>query len=423
MRDLKRKIIAATPTWEHAGRTDLELACVAAQPASPRTATASTMNRAIGALCLATSLATTSAHGASLRGAPFGTLSDDTAVTRYTMTAAGGVSVSFLDYGGTVTDVTAPDRQGRLGHVVLGFPTLRDYETTGAQNELYFGALLGRYANWIARGRFGLDGHDYQLTLSDPPNTIHGGKKGFDKRLWAVQPLATSGPSVGARLTYVSVDGEEGYPGTLKVDVTYTLSDDGAFAIHYEATTDRDTIVNLSNHMNFDLAGAGSPGGALRQVLTVDADSYLPLDEAQIPLGQAAPVATTPFDFRHPAAIGARIHDRNAQLAIANGYDQYWVLTKRGDVAQPQLAVHALDPASGRTLDCYTTEPGVQIYTADWFDGSVSGIGGRYEKYAAFTLETQHFPDSPNHPNFPTTELKPGQVFDSTTVFRFGVQK
>ena len=381
------------------------------------------MDRITGLLWLATCLAAAPAYAASLSSAPFGSLADGTAVTRYTMTAMGGVIVSFLDYGGIVTDVTTPDRNGRRAPIVLGFPTLRDYETTGAQDELYFGALLGRYANWIARGRFSLDGHNYQLTLSDPPNTIHGGKKGFDKRVWAVQSLATSDPSVSARLTYTSVDGEEGYPGTLNVDVTYTLSDEGAFTIHYEARTDRKTVINLSNHMNFDLAGAGSPGGALGQVLTVDADSYLPLDNAQLPLGPTAPVAGTPFDFRGPTAIGTHIHDRNAQLAIANGFDQYWVLTKRGDAGQPQHAVHALDPASGRTLDCYTTEPGVQIYTADWFDGSIIGIGGRYEKYAAFTLETQHFPDSPNHPDYPTTELKPGQVFDSTTIFRFGVQK
>ena len=376
-----------------------------------------------GAVCFAVILAAAPTRAASLTSAPFGTTADGKPITRYTMATGGGVSVTFMSYGGAVTDVIAPDRQGRLGHIVLGFPTLRDYETKGAEGELYFGALLGRYANWIARGRFSLDGHDYQLTLSDPPNTIHGGRKGFDKQVWAVQPLATSGPSVGARLSYTSADGEEGYPGTLKVSVTYTLSDNGAFAIHYEAVTNKDTVVNLSNHMNFDLAGAGSPGGALRQVLTVDADDYLPLDQAQIPLGQLAPVAGTPFDFRKPTAIGARIHNKNEQLAIANGYDQYWVLNKHGDPAQPQLAVHAVDPASGRTLDCYTTEPGVQIYTADWFDGSISGIGGRYGKYAAFTLETQHFPDSPNRANFPTTELKPGQVFDSTTIFRFGVQK
>ena len=235
-------------------------------------------------------------------------------------------------------------------------------------------------------------------------------------------PQAISGQSVSARLSYTSADGEEGYPGTLQVGVTYTLSEDGTFAIHYEAVTSKDTVINLSNHMNFNLAGAGSPGGVLGQVLTVRADKYLPLDRSQIPLGPLASVGGTPFDFRKPTAIGARIHDKNAQLAIADGYDQYWMLDKQRDSAQPQLAVHAFDPASGRTLDCITSEPGVQIYTADWFNGSVSGIGGRYDKYAAFTLETQHFPDSPNHPDFPTTVLKPGEVFSSTTVFRFGVQ-
>ena len=363
------------------------------------------------------------ASAATLTSAPFGATADGKPVTRYTMAASSGVSVSFMSYGGTITDVTAPDRQGRPGHIVLGFETLREYETKSAQGELYFGALLGRYANWIARGRFTLGGRSYQLTLSDPPNTIHGGKVGFDKRMWDVQPGSASGGSVSALLTYTSPDGEEGYPGTLKVGVTYALSDDGAFTIRYEGETDRDTVLNPSNHMSFDLAGGGSAGGVLQQVLTVDADSYLPLDRAQIPLGPVAPVAGTPFDFRTPIAIGARIRDRNEQLAIANGYDQYWVLNKRGDLAQPPRAVRAYDPGSGRTLEAFTTEPGMQIYTNSFFDGSYSGVGGRYRQYSAFTLETQHYPDSPNHPAYPTTELKPGQVFSSTTVFRFGVRK
>ena len=382
------------------------------------------MNHVIGALCLTTCLAIASAHAASLSHAPFGTLADGTPVTRYVMAAASGVSVSFIDYGGIITDVTTPDRNGRRASIVLGFSTLRQYETTSAQDELYFGAILGRYANWIDHGRFNLDGRAHQITLTDPPHTIHGGKRGFDKRMWAVQPQAASGPSVAARLSYTSSDGEEGFPGTLRVGVTYSLSDDGVFTIHYQAVTDKDTVLTLTNHMNFDLAGAGSPGGILRQVLTVNAEKYLPLDDRQqIPLGRPDRVAGTPFDFRRPTAIGSHIHDDNQQLAVSGGYDNYWLLDKQGNPARPQLAVRALDPVSGRTLDAYTTEPGVQIYTADWFDGSISGIGGRYGKYAAFTLETQHFPDSPNHPDYPTTELKPGQEFDSTTIFRFGVQR
>lgn len=373
------------------------------------------------ALCLA--LAPAPASAASLTSAPFGRTADGMPATRYTMTASSGVRVSFISYGGIVTDVTAPDRTGRPAHVVLGFATLREYETKSAGGELYFGALLGRTSNWLNRGRFRLNGHAYQVTLSDPPNTIHGGKKGFDKRMWDVRPGTTSGRSVSALLTYTSPDGEEGYPGTLKARVTYSLSDDGAFAIHYEAVTDKDTVVGLTNHMNFDLAAAGSPGGILKQMLTVDADRYLPLGGSQLPLGRLDPVAGTPFDFRRPTAIGARIHARNAQIAIANGYDQYWVLNKRGAPALPQFAVRAYDPKSGRTLECLTTEPGVQIYTAGFFDGSYAGIGGRYRPYCAFTLETQHYPDSPNHLGFPTTELRPGQVYSSTTVFRFGVQK
>ncbi len=378
------------------------------------------VGRQSAALFLATFLATP-ATAASMTSSPFGTTADGTPVGSYTLTTGGGVSVTFMSYGGAVTDVVTPDRNGRPGHIVLGFPTLRGYETDGARAELYFGALLGRYANWIDRGRFSLDGHQYQLSLSDPPNTIHGGKRGFDKRVWNVQPQAALGQSVGARLSYTSADGEEGLPGRLRVVVTYTLSEDGVFTIRYEAVTDRNTILNLSNHMNFNLAGAGSPGGILRHVLTVHAGRYLPLDGSQLPLGPLASVDGTPFDFRRPTAIGARIHDTNDQLAIANGYDQYWVRDAGGDPARP--IVHAFDPASGRTIDCATTEPGVQIYTADWFDGSVSGTGGRYDKYAAFTLETQHYPDSPNHPDYPTTELKPGQMFASTTTFRFGVEQ
>lgn len=270
----------------------------------------------------------TRADAASLTSAPFGTTQEGASVMRYTMTSRSGVRVAFINYGGIITDVTAPDRQGRLAPLTLGFATLREYETISARNEYYFGGLLGRDTNWIKDGRFTLDGHPYQITLSDPPNTIHGGKRGFDRRLWTVEPLVTSGKTVSARLTYTSPDGEEGFPGTVKAVVTYSLSESNAFTIRYQATTDKPTIVNLSSHMTFNLAGAGSPGGVLAQELTVDADRYLPLDRQQIPLGTIASVAGTPFDFRRSTAIGARVHAKHPQLAMANGYDQYLVFNK-----------------------------------------------------------------------------------------------
>jgi len=376
------------------------------------------------AVCLAAlTLLGGAARAASLTSAPFGRTRDGRAVTHYTMTSAGGVRVEFMSYGGTVTDIVTPDRQGRSAPVVLGFATLREYETKSGDGGLYLGAIIGRYANYIAGGHFRLNGHRYTLAKNYPPNTLHGGSVGFDRRLWQVQPVTTSGRSVSALLTYTSPDGEEGFPGTLKVRVTYTLSDDGAFTIHYGAVTDKDTVVALTNHTSFNLAGAGSPGSVLTQVLQVDADYYLPTDSTQIPTGQAASVQGTPFDFRRPTSIGTHIHDKNAQLAIQGGYDQEWALNKRGNPAQPQLAVRVYDPKSGRTLECLTTEPGVLSYTGGDLDGTVTGIGGRYRQFAAFTLETQHFPDSPNHSQFPTTELKPGQVYHSTTIFRFGVQK
>lgn len=379
--------------------------------------------RWIAALLFTLSLVPGSAVAATLSSAPFGTGDDGKPVQLYTMRTDHGVSVSFMNYGGAVIDVVTPDRNSRPDHIVLGFPTLRDYETTNVANELFFGALIGRYANFIAHGRFRLDGREVRVPVTDPPNSLHGGNRGFDKRLWDIRPVATSGGSVAARLTYASADGEEGFPGKLLVAVTYTLDEEGAFTIRYQAETDKPTVINLTSHMNFNLAGAGSPGGVLDQVLTIDADRYTPYDGTQIPLGALAPVAGTPFDFRRPVPIGERIRSTNAQIAIADGYDHNWVLNKRGPPGQPELAVSAYDPASGRTLECLTTEPGVQIYTANFWDGSIAGAGGRLQQYGAFTLETQHFPDSPNHPSFPSTELTPGQAFDSTTIFRFGVRQ
>ncbi len=373
-------------------------------------------------LTIVVSLASPAAHGATLSTAPFGTTAGGQPVSLTTMTSGHGLTVKFMSYGGIITQILAPDRHGHVADVVLGFPTLHDYETKSAQGGLYFGALVGRYANRIAKGRFTLGGQDYTLAINNPPNSLHGGTVGFDKKVWEVQPTATSGSSVGATLRLTSPDGEEGYPGTLAVTVTYTLRDDNSFTIHYGATTDKDTVINLTNHSYFNLAGVGARDGVFPQVLMINADGYTPTDSTAIPLGQVAPVANTPFDFRKPTAIGARIRDNDQQLLWAHGYDHNWVLTKQGDARTPQLAARAYDPASGRTLECLTTEPGVQVYTANYLVGAYAGNGGIFRQSDGFALETQHFPDSPNHPGFPTTELKPGQTFESTTIFRFGIQ-
>lgn len=380
----------------------------------------------VAAIVLVTSCGTTEppplVTGAALSVGSFGSTVDGRPVTKYTMTTSHGVSVSFISDGGIVTDVRTPDRLGRSAPIVLGFPTLADYQTTSATNELYFGAITGRYANFIAGGRFDLEGKHYQVSVNNPPNSLHGGLTGFDRRLWNIQPLATAGPVVSARLTYDSPDGEEGYPGTLQAIVTYSLTNDGTFTIHYQAATDRTTVVNMSNHLNFDLAGAGSPEGVLPQVLTINADQYTPTDAGQIPLGVLAPVTGTPFDFRTPSPIGARLGSPDPQLAISGGaYDQNWVLNKQSALTGAQFAVRAYDPGSGRTMEAATTQPGVQVYTGGFLSEAVTA--GRYRRFAGFTVETQHFPNSPNQPDFPSTTLRPGQEYDETTTFRFGTQQ
>jgi aldose 1-epimerase len=382
------------------------------------------MDALLAVVPLSIALAASPALAATLTTAAFGTTTDGKPVSLTTMTSARGVTVKFMSYGGVLTEILAPDRNGHAADVILGFPTLQDYQTQAVKlgGGPFFGALIGRYANRIARGRFTLDGQDYTLATNNGPNALHGGRQGFDKKVWDVQPGLTSGDHVSATLRISSPDGEEGYPGTMQVTVTYTLSDDNALTIHYQATTDKDTVINLTNHAYFNLAGVGAPGGVFNQVLMINADGYTPTDATAIPLGQIAPVANTPFDFRQPTPIGAHIRDDNEQLLFAHGYDHNWVLNKQGDASQPQLAARVTDPGSGRTLECLTTEPGVQVYTTNFLVGAFAGNGGIYRQTDAFTLETQHFPDSPNHPNFPTTELKPGQTFESTTIFRFGVQ-
>ena len=345
----------------------------------------------------------------------YGTLSTGEAITQATLTASNGVTVRVIGFGGIITSIETPDREGRLGNIVLGFPDLESYETHNGN--CHFGALIGRFANRIARGRFTLDGREYQLPINNAPNSLHGGPEGFGRRVWA---LAPDPDDVGAvTLSLVSQDGEAGYPGTLQITVTYRLSDDGVLRIEYVATTDQPTIVNLTNHSYFNLGGNGS-GSIEQQVVRIEADHYTPIDETLIPTGEIAMLDGTPLDFRKATAIGARLRNPHPQLTLAQGYDHNWVIRPGAPGALVEAA-HIHDPASGRTLTCLTTHPGLQFYTGNFLDGSKQGSAGTlYRQTDGFTLETQHFPDSPNQPNFPSTLLNPGQTYRQSTEFHFG---
>ena len=331
----------------------------------------------------------------------------------YTLTNAGGMRVKVLTYGGIIQSIEVPDRQGRLGDVVLGFDSLDGY----VKQSPYFGAIVGRYANRIAKGKFTLDGKPYTLAVNNGPNALHGGIKGFDKVTWTAEPFQR-GDSNGVTLSYVSPNGEEGYPGTLRVTVRYTLTAANELVVDYDATTDRATPVNLSQHSYFNLS-AGHSADILGHVLTIDASRYTPVDSTLIPTGALAPVAGTPFDFRSATAIGARIQAPDAQLKIAGGYDHNFVLDGGPGVRH---AARVVDPTSGRTLDVLTDQPGLQFYSGNFLDGSIKGKGGAtYGHRGGFCLETQYFPDSPNHPDFPSTILRPGSTYRTRTVFKFGV--
>jgi len=355
-----------------------------------------------------------------LSRAPFGKTADGQPVELFTFTNAHGIGVRLTNYGGIITSLKTPDRSGRFDDIVLGYDSLSAY----LHDSPYFGAIVGRYGNRIARGRFTLDGTTYRLAVNNGPNSLHGGIRGFDKVVWNAEPFRNDG-GVGVALDYTSADMEEGYPGTLRAGVTYTLTDDNRLIIDYQATSDKPTPVNLTQHTYWNLAGDGSRD-ILAHELTINADSMTPVDSTLIPTGEISPVAGTPFDFRTPMPIGARIDQRpNTQIHYGGGYDHNFVLN-RGRLGADSLvhAAHVAEPSTGRTLDVFTSEPGMQFYSGNFLDGSITGKAGHIYKYRyGLALETQHYPDSPNHPNFPSTILRPGQQYRTRTVFAFGVAR
>ena len=345
----------------------------------------------------------------------FGTAPGGQKVSLYTLTNRSGMVVKITNYGGIVTSILVPDRNGKMGDIVLGYDNVAGY----IKGSPYFGALIGRYANRIAKGKFTLNNKTYTLAVNNGVNHLHGGKVGFDKKVWAASPVRVSN-GVGLSLNLYSPDMEEGYPGNLAVHVIYSLTDDNALKIAYTATTDKATVLNLTNHCYFNLNGAGS-GTVLDQTMMINANRYTPIDKTSIPFGLLAPVAGTPFDFRRPHAIGARINIANLQLKNGAGYDHNFVLNHTGNSLV--LAARAYSPKTGRVLTVSTTEPGVQLYTGNFLDGTNVGKGGKvYNKRGAFCLEAQHFPDSPNQKAFPTTTLRPGQVYRQTTIDKFSTR-
>lgn len=344
----------------------------------------------------------------------FGELPDGTAVDRWTLTDGAGTSACVLTYGATLQSLSTPDREGAAANVVLGFRELGDY----VGRNTFFGATVGRYANRIAAGSFVLSGRRHQLALNDPgrPNCLHGGEQGFHTHVWQARAVDTA-TGQGVEMSKVSPDGEEGFPGTMRVSVTYTLAE-GCLRIEYRASTDAPTVVNLTNHAYFNLTGEGN-GTILDHELMVAAAHYLPVDHDLLPHGAPAPVAGTPFDFTATSPIGSRLWDAHEQLRISGGYDHCWALDG-GWTEQPRLVARLADPRSGRVLEVSTTEPGIQVFTANTFDGTLTGTSGaKYPAHSGVALETQHFPDSPNRPEFPPTLLYPGSDFHSVTALRF----
>ena len=355
-------------------------------------------------------MSVTAAAAASVTRKEFGRTADGAVVDLYTLTNKSGLIARIMTYGATLTELHVPDRSGKLADVVLGFDTFEPY----GKGHPFFGSTTGRVANRIGGGKFTLDGREYKLAINNGPNTLHGGLKGFDKKIWRAREVKRA-DGAAVEFRYVSPDGEENFPGALDTKVTYTLTDDNALQIDYVAKTSKPTIVNLTNHSYFNLAGSGD---VLGHELLMNARWYTPLDENTVPTGEVRVVDGTPFDFRTPRRIGERID----QLQATRGYDHNFVLDGRQEgELKPMASVH--EPASGRVIEVWTTEPGVQLYTANFLDGSMTGKGGiRYPKHGAFCLEAQHFPDAPNKPHFPSIILRPGETYRQTTVHRFSTR-
>jgi aldose 1-epimerase len=347
----------------------------------------------------------------SIKTEPFGQTPDEQAVDLVTMTNPNGIEARIMTFGGIIVSLKTPDRNGKLADIVLGFDDLSGY----TKEHPYFGAIIGRYGNRIGAGKFTLNGVEYKLAVNNGPNHLHGGIKGFDKVVWKIEDAKTTGNEAILRLGYLSKDGEEGYPGDLKCTVTYTLTADNKLKMRYEARTDKPTVLNLTNHSYWNLAGQGT-GDVLGHELVLNADRYTPVDEGLIPTGELKSVKDTPMDFTKPKAIGSRIK----QVDIG-GYDHNFVLN--GQTGQMKLCAKVYEPKSGRTMEIRTTEPGVQFYTGNFLDGALTGKDGKvYQKHYAFCLETQHFPDSPNKPDFPSVVLRPGEKYDITTVHKFSAK-
>jgi len=345
----------------------------------------------------------------------FGATADGRLVEQYTIRNGQGAEMTVLTYGGIIQSLKVPDRTGAIDDVVLGFDTVAEYEKSSP----YFGAIIGRVGNRIANGTFTIDGKTFTLAKNDGVNHLHGGVKGWDKAVWQADPFQDArGP--GILLTHTSLDGDEGYPGKITAHVRYTLTAKNELIVEYHATTDAPTLINLTQHSYFNLAGAKA-ADILGHELTINADRFTPVDDGLIPTGEFAPVEGTPFDFRTPTAIGARIASTDTQMTRGRGYDHNYVITRTGDGLQ--LAASVYEPVTGRTLEVRTTEPGLQLYTGNFMDGSFTGKGGRaYPHRSGFCLETQHYPDSPNQPTFPTIVLRKGEDYKSETVFTFGVR-